>query len=343
MMKRSAILLLLIAAAIGSAAWCLVRSEPVPPAPMGPTVALEAGSPEPSAREAHRVGVAPSDLSSGPDGSVLCSNGTTGYWCTPTGAGWQTIWSLDLTAAANYDGGTSQVVSSDGNFTYAGYTWSKINSANEVTHATFASGVGLTIQPTSATDYDTAETLPSVWLALSQLGSVVPSSFGWDTPLRVYVSFTHNAAAIYDDVDVAIDHNDTFATFAYISKYGYGTSSNVGVAVFLNANSSNVQQANGASFVLSSPAMLIVTLPEGLQGGEGNNTRYDAGAAAWPTPLAMGPGARSVYQTGSASFLSYVSGTAQPTDWGIRLGAQRAGSATSLSVTFTNIRLDVHL
>lgn len=264
---------------------------------------------------------------------------------------WITAFDLDLTAltTGTLNGGA------DGTFTFAGapaaanYTWTKGNSANEATHANIVNGSGLNFQPASTSDDNGGtRTLPYIWLPFSQVfpAATVPN-FGWNTKLRYWVAMgTDNLSASYDDFVFGIDSNST--AFAAFTKRGYGTagvgSPPTGSQLFYTINALNGNNLVTDGFALAA----------------GNKTfllEYESTAAMWfktfrGTGLSAGapfPASSSLQAVAYDQFAQFPnttgavfasSGLTDPRTLGLFLAAQRAGSATALSVFFLRVRLD---
>jgi hypothetical protein len=94
------------------------------------------------------------------------------------GLGWTTILDLDLTKLPN------QVLGPDGTVNFAGFAWTKGNSANEDVTAAIVNGQGLVLQPASGSDYNgPTRSLPYVWLPLAALfGAGQLSGLQWVLP-----------------------------------------------------------------------------------------------------------------------------------------------------------------
>ena len=103
---------------------------------------------------------------------VTGPTGPTGSGGTGSG-GWTTAFDIDFTTQ------TGQTFTSDGNYTIAGVLFTKINSANESTHAALVNGTGITFVPASASSYSGGtRTLPALTVNLSSvISSLGPVPF----------------------------------------------------------------------------------------------------------------------------------------------------------------------
>lgn len=251
--------------------------------------------------------------------------------------GFTTAFDIDLTAQS------TQSFTTDGTYTIAGYTWTKGNSANESTHASLINGTGVNFQPTSTSDYNGGtRTFPYLWLPFTQ---IFPTALDWETQLRLYISIgTDNSAANYDNEVMGLDTNST--ALGYIIKRGYGTSGQ-GSQALLNFNSGNTNNFVNDSYTVASNATTSKTicihfhnlLLQKVQVFRSNSisagTSFPAIGTMQPAQITMVGG------NGTGSFgTDYTNITLTSSSLGVILGAQRAGSGTSLSVNYQRVRLD---
>ena len=233
---------------------------------------------------------------------------------------------LDLNIAAQ----STQSITSDGAFTLAGMTWTKGNSANESTHLAITNGSGAVFVPTSTSSYSgTTRTLPYMWLPFNQIGGL--ASLNWQSKIRVWANISaDNCTASGDNSVLAIDNNATGLT--YVMTRGYNSAQNA--AGQCNAASTGSFVSAGLTLGSGNRIMMLDCDLNRLSISifVGSNT------AIWPDPSTMTIiGTQTLVNTNLAT-----NGFGTPySTMGILLGAQRNGSATALSITIANLRVDV--
>ena len=222
-------------------------------------------------------------------------------------------------------------ISADGTFSMGGYTWTKGNSANEATHLAITSSVGAVFKPTSTGDYNgSTRTLPYIWLPLNQIAGL--GDLNWNSRIRLWANVSaDNCTANFDCSVIAIDNNNT--TFTYTQKRGNGTNG-VG-SQCVNSPSNNFV---GTTFTLGAGNRVMVLdidlARASFTSFVGSNT------TVWPDPSTL-----IILGTQTLTNQSMpANGFTNPfSSLGIFVGAHRAGSATSLSITYARLRLDVAL
>jgi len=254
---------------------------------------------------------------------------TTEVFTTTTGGqtlnngGWQTALDLDFTAQG------TQTLSSNTTYTIGGLSWTKTNSANEAASATIDSN-GLTFQPSSATDLNGATlTLPGIHCLLK---NIIPN-FDLSMGIRVTIyNSSLNNAANYDNAVVGISTNNT--TFGVHVKRGHGTSGQGFQSTYTRSG------ANVSGFISSGLApsstndCLVIEIPEigNFRGFKTYDGDYSTG---FPNMSAVSPHKGYLVATGTQN-----NDDLTINNLGIFLGAQRAGSGTSLVVRYARIKVE---
>lgn len=239
--------------------------------------------------------------------------------------GWVGVYELDFREEP------SQTLGTDTTFTVGGKPWTKINSANDAVAMAIVNGSGLVIQPGSTSDYNGAtRTLPGLALPLSQ---IVPGfQVGMGVRLWAYVS-SYNGGSNYDNAVIAIDTQSS--SHGHILKRGNGTTG-VGFEGFININSSN-QGFYGRTGLTIGSTNNVMVLESQRWGDPVQYFRYGAWEGSFPGAntllsakfgqIALAPDTTGVTSLNAAALL----------------GAQRAGSGTSLSVTFERVRVEINV
>ncbi len=251
---------------------------------------------------------------------------------------WRTIYDLDFSAAANHTFSPNGGVGVDSNGAGpGGFTWYSFGSGGYAASTAIVNGSGLIVQPGSTTDYNGAtRTFCGIFLPLSFILPVSEYDPSMGIRLWAYAS-AQNSAANYDNSVIAIDCADA-SGFQYVQKRGHGTAG-VGLASYFGNAGSNVSGflSDGVGMANSNDVQVIETPSLGDAVYSSYFGQYSAG---WPAIKDLTPcfgykdGATAGYGRGGIK-TGIVSGI------GFSLGAQRAGSGTSFSVTFARMRVDV--
>lgn len=242
-------------------------------------------------------------------------------------AGWVTA--LDI----NFANQPTQTLSPDGIYTIGGFSFTKINSANDNAVMVLTNGLGIVITPKQATDYYAAvRTDPALTVSLS---SVIPGfSPSVRTRLWLYVA-AGNLVAQYDHVVMAAEVpgvgrpeanyeiQTVFATFKRLAAITNVSGANVGHV--------NLTAASGAKNVL------VIECSRGI--GEAH-ALYLAGtwSAGWPGDSALSTYAMRGMPAGSDDIVMDAWGAS--TSWDVFFGAGRAGSGTALAVTIGALKVE---
>lgn len=227
---------------------------------------------------------------------------------------------LDLDFAAQ----SAATYSTDTTFTIAGNaSWAKCNSSQEAAAAAIVASTGLRLQPSNGgNDYNSGATLPSMWLPFS---SLVTAGANWAKLRRwrvwAYVSAS-NEGASYDNAVLAVDTGQNSLSEYYVVKRGYGTS---GVGTQILCGPGGVGLTNDLSSLASSSRVMVI------EGGLNSmQVFYGTWASGWPAFSSLTPG-----------FAYKCNGAFSMGSLGVRLGAQRVSSGTSLQVDFRAVRVDL--
>jgi hypothetical protein len=260
----------------------------------------------------------------------------------PGAAGWATALDLDFTAQAN------QTLSPNGNYTIAGLTWTKINSAGDATAMAIVNGTGLVIQPTASTDINgITYTSPLIRTLLS---GFLPANADWTTALRIWVSFGNcNMTSNFDSAVFGVDSGND--SLEYNMKYGFcPTSSNKGFVWAWTYNGVNEQGssyfagASDALLVVDSTTRTVVMQMDQIQCREMSECHGAqlAAGAAFPNMNTLTASQSYFYNSGSGTATVAQTGVGFG-GLGLMIGAQRAGSGTALSMVVQRIRVDYRL
>lgn len=225
----------------------------------------------------------------------------------------------------------SQTFSANQNYTVGGYTWTKINTANETTAATLSSS-GLTFVPVSATDYFSAtRTLPGLLLPFQQ---IVPG-FRGDMGVRIWAyNSANNAAANFDNAVMAVENSAI--TYSYGMIRGF-TSGGQGSAVRLSVNNANPSGQVNDLFTLGTTNNVMVLEIPSITGSHWRSFRGAFAGNSWPRMEELTQH-NSYMQTGTV-----VTTAVTPQSLCVLLGAVRAASGTALTVRFARLRVDLLL
>jgi hypothetical protein len=238
---------------------------------------------------------------------------------------WTTVLDLDLSSEAN------QTLTTDGNYTIGGKTWTKINSVNDRVAMALVNGQGLVIKPGATSDlYGANRTLPAIVIPLSSL----IANMGPMTQIRVwlYVSAT-NRAQNYDFACLAIEKASPISNYAIFQIYNAAAKVQLGTT--LNGTGKGQAIVGGGSYATDNVVTMEVTTGIAGQNSIGCSGAY---AAGWPAvkDLRIIGGQNN---TGDTYAMSYL-GT--PADWNLLLGGGRAGSGnTAFSTTIARARVEV--
>jgi hypothetical protein len=247
-------------------------------------------------------------------------------------AGWATALDLDISAQP------LQAMGADGNYTIGGLTVKRENAANDAVAMALINGQGLVIQPNAASDFNNAtRTCPLVWISLSQLG--IPN-LSWSTGIRVsaYVSAA-NYAANYDNSVVALDGDNTqfvSASFRGIAVAGAGQITRR----ILGGVTTGTGEINVANTAANNVQSVLVNA---LGGSSVFAHLFGQYAAGWPADSAMGFAGGIADAAGFGSTAGGPAAGNAPGNYGVVLGALRAGSGTALSVTFARLKVEYRL
>lgn len=243
------------------------------------------------------------------------------------GTGWKTALDLDFTAQ------TSQSLTTDGNYTIGGYSFTKINSANESTHLQLTNGTGLVFLPAAGgTDYFSGTiSLPAVRISLSN----VIKNFSYSMPIRIWAyNSVNNSAAEFDQATLAVESAGVSAVnFNYVFKRGFNNNNAFGYITTMNISSSNQGQQNEQAFTTDN--VMVMEISRGLPAIE-FRTFTGSFSGGWPAATALNP--HTIYPLTTAQ--NPTTNIGQASNWTVLLGAGRVNSATALNITYARLRID---
>lgn len=233
----------------------------------------------------------------------------------------------------------NQSLAGDGNKTIAGLTWTKLNSANELSAMTITNGSGLIITPNSASNIG-GSTFSSPTIRIPML-SILPI-YTIFMPIRIwmYVS-TDNAAANFDGSIVGI----------YIPNTGYANQYTAimykGFAGAQNGWGGEIVVLN-STIIFTSPAVPqstnkvgLLAFPGGAFGGFTTILTGTTAAVNWPDFNTMQLSASPcITSSSSGAFSSTASGNHAVSEMNFLITAYRSGSGTAFSTTIERIRID---
>lgn len=244
---------------------------------------------------------------------------------------WTTAIDLDFTADP------TQTIAPDGNYVIGGFTWTKINSANEVSNMVVTNGVGLVITPVANSEYrNVTRTAPAIRLPVLGL---VPTA-GVTTRFRAWVNWTGNPnwTANYQSAYMLLENTTTVSWFGLCTRYDgekglYVWNNRGGVEV----PSSPTVASQGEVVSRASSAM-------DLYGGMSSwpdavHIVGDAGEAFDPAVMPQAhlgqadPGGGGL--TGQEGAMGLVDAS-----WNFLLGAGRGGGQTAFALTIKKFRVD---
>jgi hypothetical protein len=201
---------------------------------------------------------------------------------------WVTAMDIDLTAEA------TQTLTTDGNYTIGGLTWTKAQSTNDLVAMKITNGTGLVIQPkaTSNNYNGTTRSAPYIYIPVT---SIIPG-YDWTYSIRlwIYISadtgFTASQAqatgVALDNMQGTAANNIQYSTMWYDTntigvRYALG-----GATTLLGAVSAHSSSTRVSLFQLNAGAFF---LPYGLS--------YGAYSSGFPAVSSMTPILRSIGAT----------------------------------------------
>jgi hypothetical protein len=306
----------------------------------------------------------------GASGTVPVSGGV-GTQPTYQGLGWTTILDLDLTNIPN------QTLGPDGNVNFAGFSWTKGNSAAETATAAIVNGTGLVLQPAAASDYNgPTRTLPYLWLPLAALfGSGQLSGLQWVLPSTgaavngIMPCLSSSNVVAINGGDPTVTYNLTFRFRGVVEQKTYNGGTNDG-AFFQIGGAPAGDGYNVYKLTISSPAQTYYlnrgtsgqtlcypidyqkTLP--VNGGatvtlfadsvDNNEVWNSSTNPPVQTPISV-PGITSPTQPFNGQFvqmdvlsgITYAVGTPVPLDWNTQLRLWVSVGADNASQNFDNM------
>lgn len=242
-------------------------------------------------------------------------------------SGWITALDIDFTAQP------SQSISTDGNYTIAGFPFVKLNSTNDNTPMALTNGTGLVIIPKGGgTDYFAGTiNLPLLRIFLSN----AIANFSYGMPLRLWAyNSSINPTAQFDESTLTLESGGTSGiNYNYAFKKGFNNNNANGYITTMNIGGSNQGQQNEQTFVTDN--VLVLEVPRGLPSVEFRTYTGVFTNGNWPTTTSLNP--HTIYTVGTQNPTTSI-GTAS--NWTVSLGAERVNSGTALTVVFARLRID---
>lgn len=254
-----------------------------------------------------------------------------GSWQLPTGAagaGWVTDLDLDFTAEAN------QTLSSNTTYSIGGLTWTKINSANDNVAMAVVNGSGLVIQPKSTSDIS-GLTLPALRTPLS----VIIGGMLMSTRFRVwFYTSANNAAAQHDAAFYAVERPNASPAsglssfWMQLPRYNSGQK-RVECYSMTNGSAVGTERFSAAATTAN---VAVIECTSGLQFGD-FSFLTGTWSSGWPAAAALDMFGVRRPNLSDCALLEYLGAAST---WGIMIGAFRAASATSLSITVARMKVE---
>lgn len=245
--------------------------------------------------------------------------------------GWTTLFELDFTAQPN------QTLSPDGNYTIAGKSWAKLNSANDTVPMAIVAGTGLVIQPAATSSLiggATTTQAPLLWISLSALGLTAL----WAYRFKAFLSIgADNGASASDAAIVGISTlpipgtGNQLGFFQYRSPITTGTTSMVSTINKTSSTTSSTATGAGKTLMMVPDTLAAYSL-------QGFTTAVLAAGTAFPAESTFKPAGRNV-----PAVLDIATSGSLPTDMGLLVAGTRSGSGTPYSVTIQRVRVDYNV
>lgn len=237
---------------------------------------------------------------------------------------WTTV--LDV----NFTTQPTQVLDADGDYVIGGYTFTKINSANETVGMVLTNGTGIVIQPAQATSLaGTTRTLPALTIGLS---AIIPDyTFGTRTRVWLYV-VTGNWSANYHATTLALEEPVAGSQFTSHKLYNAALKQQASGYV---ANSSQGDVLT--SVALASRDVLLIELFRGILPGYGTHS-VGTWLADWPDISTMLPAVGRILTRGYT--LHNLQSYGLVSAWNVLFGAGRNAAVAAFSTTIGALRVD---
>lgn len=322
-----------------------------------PSAGCTSGSTEPNWPNAIGLNVADGSCTWQAFGSSVCSQGANA---------WTTMLDCDLTAQG------SQTLTTDGAYTICGKTWNKFNSAGEATHATVGGGSPLTFNPNVPVSFVFGtQNAPGVWIGFQQFN--IPQGFQWQTSYRLWVyatSFGNSNAStgfggngmVLGLLPLSTNTTTTDRYLSFMTSYAWGFTGEWVFDYVIWQNLSSFSSTGPVSVTGSNtyPSVAMLELaPMGLEND--SSVQYFAlNVGPWPQVTQM----QAITIWPSTTLNPYVtkgfcnlSGTLiagndggsiignqpsclQPGQWGMTIGAERASTAPTQTISINRVRID---
>jgi hypothetical protein len=244
------------------------------------------------------------------------------------GAGYKLAVDINFAAQPN------QSLATDGNYTIANQTFTKINSANDQVAMALTNGQGVVIQPKNGTDYSQGgRTLPAL---IANLASMIPG-FSLSTPFRMwlYVS-SDNPAANYDNTVFVAENGGL--NWGCVAKKGFFAASN-GLYITSLVGGTNQAQAGNA---VSTHNVMLLDFPEGLLACMFGLRAGDMGIGIWPSLASLAPQWQYKILNGTTDDEPLFGGSGMNLSnlFDVLLGAQTTSNQGTYSTTLARLKIE---
>lgn len=301
---------------------------PGPTGPRGPTGAQGVtGATGPQGATGPFGGPPGATGATGPRGATG-ADGVTGA-TGPTGAAgatWTTALDIDFTTE------TPQTFSADGNYTIAGATFTKVNTAQEASASEIVAGTGLVLHPLHGNYYGNDRSAPGLSV---NLASII-SGFSPTTRVRawVYIS-SDNAAASYDMVILGVD---TYVAGVF-SHYGMKRGWETALVQTIDTGWSNSEIGTASSSEYSKNVLVLEV--NGVGNYQSWNAVYRCGTWSGGFPSTsnltqLGLGQMTTASPGISNTYTGVNSS----NWNVFIGAHRVNSATNYVPVIARLKIE---
>lgn len=225
---------------------------------------------------------------------------------------WTTLLDVDFTVEP------TQSLAADGDYTIAGYTFTKTYSSQEANPAVLTNGVGVVIEPTSDTDnWNTRQNFPR--LAVSLPASI--SKFGHSTRLRAWLRMTGNYGAQYDQTILQIENTGEGHHLAWERAYISGAIRRHPQVTFSNASedvAAGLADGGYDVFVIDCNGVGLGRLQYIMYSG--------TWSSGWPAASSLVP---TYWWANDQYAPQYYVALGDPSGWAVALGAARGWAGTA--------------
>jgi hypothetical protein len=247
------------------------------------------------------------------------------------GPSWQTLLDVDFTNEAN------QTLDSDTTYSIGGWTWTKKNSANDVTAMSLQNGVGVVCCPVAGLDHIYTGEAPKILISLSSIFDDSEDLVA-DTPIRAMMrGYCKTCATGASHVGVALEYDAAGYACAVGTRYYNSATTPYSGQAFLKHEASTVETVIDATQRLPTYECPAIWMPHGIAG---MSLRYGRGLwnSGWPEiPWFAGWGpANELWQDASWP------GVGIPRNWQLAVGAATQSQNAGYEWVIQNVRFDAY-